>query len=142
VYQKDRENIFTRACCNGAGSNVFKKKEGGFRLDIRKKFLTMRMVKHWNGLPREVVEAPSLETISHQCVLAAQKANCVLVCTKSSVASRSREGDSASLLHSGETPPGVLHPALEPPAQERHGCVGPGPEEGYKNDQRAGTPLL
>jgi len=38
-------------------------------------------------------------------------------------------GDSAPLLHSGETPPGVLCPALEPLAQERHGPVGVGPEE-------------
>jgi len=38
-------------------------------------------------------------------------------------------GDSASLLCSGESPPGVLRPALEPSAQQRHGPVGEGPEE-------------
>jgi len=50
--------------------------------------------------------------------------------------------DSAPLLRSGETPPGVLPPALEPSAQERHGSVRAGPKEGHQNVQRAGTPLL
>jgi len=41
-------------------------------------------------------------------------------------------GDSAPLLHSGGSPPGVLHPALEPSAQDRQGAVGVGPEEATK----------
>ncbi|KFV42446.1 hypothetical protein N341_03892, partial [Tyto alba] len=43
--------------------NGIKLKEGRFRLDLRKKFLTVRVMRHWNRVPREAVAAPSLEVL-------------------------------------------------------------------------------
>ncbi|PKU47776.1 hypothetical protein llap_1885 [Limosa lapponica baueri] len=61
AYRKAGEGLFTRSCSDRTQSNGFKLEEGRFRLDIRKKFFTVTAVRCWNWLPKEVVDAPSLE---------------------------------------------------------------------------------
>jgi len=61
AYRKEGEGLFTRVCSDRTRGNGCKLKEDKFRLDIGKKFFTMRVVKHWHRLPREAVAAPSLE---------------------------------------------------------------------------------
>jgi len=45
---------------SGNGSEL---EEGRFGVDIRKKFFTVRVVRHWNRLPSEAVNAPCLEAL-------------------------------------------------------------------------------
>ena len=60
--KKERYRLFIRVCWDRTRRNGFKLKEGRFRLNIRKKFFTIRVMKHWNKLPKKVMESPSLKT--------------------------------------------------------------------------------
>jgi len=60
AYKRAGEGLFTRACSDRTRGNGFRLKYGGFRINIKKKFFTMKVVRHSNRLPREAVAAPSL----------------------------------------------------------------------------------
>jgi len=62
AYKKAEDDLFSRACCDRTRGNGFELKEGRFTVGMRMKFFTLRVVKSWHMLPREVVDAPSLET--------------------------------------------------------------------------------
>lgn len=66
AYRKDGDRLCNRASSGSTRPNGFKLREARFRLDTRKTFFTTRAAKRWKPLPREAVDASSLETFKGQ----------------------------------------------------------------------------
>ena len=59
--KKEGNRFFSRLCGDRTRGNGFKLKESSYRLDRRKKSPTVKVVSHWNRLPRDVMKVLSLE---------------------------------------------------------------------------------
>jgi len=58
--------LFLVLCSNRIRSNGQTLKQRKFHTNVRKKFYTVRVTEHWNRLPREAAESPSMEIFKTQ----------------------------------------------------------------------------
>ena len=60
--QRDKARLFSVLCGDRTRGNSQGLKHRKFCTNVLKNFFTVKVTEHWNRLPGEVVESPSLET--------------------------------------------------------------------------------
>ena len=78
AYKEEGEWLFMRVGSDRARGNGFQLKQGAFKLDSRKKCFIQRVVIHWNRLPKEAMNAPSLEAFKARLDVALGSLGCWL----------------------------------------------------------------
>lgn len=63
AYKRERDCFFTWSDSERTIRNGFKQREVRFKLDVRGKFLTEKVVRHWHRLPIETLDDPSQEVL-------------------------------------------------------------------------------